>query len=69
MGRMGKGKAKGAHRGGRVGGDGVGEEGRFDEESLMRRELGGGVAGANVQGYDWRFEIAMCVRSCVLRFE
>ena len=49
---------KKAHGRGRVWRDCVGEEGRREEESLMGCELGRGVAGADVQGYDWGLEIA-----------
>lgn len=53
------------HWGGGVGRDGVDEEGRFDEEGLMRRELGRAVAGADVQGYDWGFQVAVCMHTFV----
>ena len=55
-GREGKG---GFHWGGGVGRDSVDEEGRFYEEGLVGCELGRGGAGADVQGYDWGFEIAV----------
>lgn len=52
------------HWRGRVWRDCFGEEGRFDEESLVSCELGRGVAGADVQGDDWGFEIAMGGSAC-----
>lgn len=44
---------------GAVGGDLVDEELRFDEESLVGAESGFGPSGADVEGYDWGFEIAV----------
>ena len=54
-----EGRGGGSHWGGGVGRDGVDEEGRFYEEGLVGCELGRGGAGADVQGYDWGFEIAI----------
>lgn len=42
----------------------VDEEGRFDEEGLVSCQFGRGVAGADVQGDDWRFEIAVRGSEC-----
>lgn len=42
-----------------VRGDGVEEEGRLEEEGLMRAEGRRCVAGADLEGYDGRFEVAL----------
>ena len=60
-----EGRASGwTHWGGGVGRNGFDEEGRFDEQGLMRCELGRGVAGADVQGYDWGLQVTMCASIC-----
>lgn len=51
-----------AHWRGRVWRNGISEEWRFDEQSLVGCELGCILARADVQGYDWGFEVAMDVR-------